>query len=74
MLVATVYDCFTLKSFDLSFHSPSAFCTVGTENAIVISSCNTDIYLEKMHIGPYLLCGAINSMHEMEKESSFIIF
>lgn len=35
-LEATVYDHFTLKSFDSSFHSPGAFSAMGTENCLVI--------------------------------------
>lgn len=66
VLAATVYDCFTLNSFDPSFHGPSAFCIVRTENDVVILGCKYR-ELKKMWIQPYLLCGAVSSMHEMEK-------
>lgn len=41
VLAATVYDCFTLRSFDPSFHCPGAFSAMGTENCVVILVCNT---------------------------------
>jgi len=67
VLAATVCDCFTLRSCDPSAHSPSAFCTVGTENGMVFLGCDTESYFKKMCIQPYLLCGAISSTHEMER-------
>lgn len=42
VLAATVYDSLTLYSIDHPFVSPGAFCTVGTENGIVILGCYTE--------------------------------
>lgn len=47
VLAATVYDCFSFKSFDPSFHSPGAFSAMGTENCVVILVCNTKNWEKK---------------------------
>lgn len=68
VLAATVYDCFSFKSFDPSFHSPGAFSAMGTENCVVILVCNTKNWgKKKKHIQPNLLHRAVGSMHKIEK-------
>lgn len=49
VLAATVYDCFTFKSFDPSFRSPGPFSATGTENCVVILVCNTKNWGKKAY-------------------------